>query len=424
MSSAGLERGRGAASGGVANALAAASGALLLLLAVGFGLITVVELFARYGARRPLVGPELADRIASYFGIGFAGIALLALPAALAAPFAHGGDPPLRSHSALALVPGCLIAVAACVIAIAATAWIRENLELGLTLAYRQIVSAFGSYVFLSLPALVAVSAALGGARTPEATAAVAGPAILAGYYGNAVEASISNLLVATLAPALIAAAATAVAYAVAPARAVTPWLAGWALAIGLALVIASGLFTPTETAGLIAIFGIVIAIPVRVLALGQPIAPILRQAGMETAAVVCCLAALLLVSTPLVFAGIPRALVDASGAGVASVAAAAAISLVLAYFLTPLLAMALMLPLVFPVVQHAAFDTTFAGAVLILLGLAAAMARAARRQPEAPGLSLRPAVAWILAALLLALAAAVAIVPKIALVPVEAILR
>ncbi len=420
------DRGGAGASSGILQALAAVGGGLLFALVIVFTLVALADVVGRTFANRPLLGPEFSDQIATYLGLGFAGIALLALPAALAAPFVRSGDPPLRSHSALALVPGCIIALAVSVIGIAATAVIRGDAAFALDAAYLQVASTFGSHVFLLIPVVVVLSAALGGARTPEATAAVAGPTILAAFYGITVEASIASVLIASLAPAIIAAVAIAIAYAVAPFRAVTPWLAGWALSIGFMPCVATGLFTPTEAASLFAIFGIVIAIPVRVLALAQPIGPILRQAGMEAAAIMCCLAAVILIATPIVFAGFPQALKEAvSGDSILFVVAAAAIAYaVLAYFVTPILAMALLLPLTFRLAQDAGVDTTFAGAVLLILGMAAMMARAARRSPEAPGLGLPPAVAWTLGSLLVALVVVLVFAPKIALMPVQVILR
>ena len=420
------DRAHAGASDGILQALAAVGGGLLFVLAVVFALVALADVVGRTFANHPLLDPELNDQISTYLGLGFAGIALLALPAALAAPFVRSGDPPLRSHSALALVPGCIIALAVSVIGIAATAVVRGDVAFALDLAYRQVASTFGSHIFLFVPAVVVLSAALGGARTPEATAAVAGPTILAAFYGITVEASITSVLVASLAPAIIAAVAIAIAYAVAPFRAVTPWVAGWVLSIGFMPCVATGLFTPTEAAGLFAIFGIVIAIPVRVLALAQPIGPILRQAGMEAAAIISCLAAVMLIATPIVFAGLPQTLKEAvSGDINLFVVAATAIAYaVLAYFATPILAMALLLPLAFRLAQDAGIDTTFAGAVLLILGMAAMMARAARRSAEAPGLGLPPAVAWTLSTLLGALAVVLVFVPKIAMMPVQVILR
>src|SRR5581483_9772334 len=151
--------------------------------------------------------------------------ALLALPAALAAPFVAIGDPPLRSHSAVALVPGCLVALAAAVAAVIGTMLVSDDVERGLSIAYQQLVSVLTSYTMPFLPIAVVLSAALGGARTPEATAAVAAPTLLGCFYALMSETSIGKVLAATLIPGLVGAAATAVCYAFAPGRAVTPWL-------------------------------------------------------------------------------------------------------------------------------------------------------------------------------------------------------
>jgi TRAP-type C4-dicarboxylate transport system permease large subunit len=76
-----------------------------------------------------------------------------------------------------------------------------------------------------------------------------------------------------------------------------------------------------------------------------------------------CCLAAVMLIATPIVFAGFPQALKEAvSGDSILFVVAATAIAYaVLAYFVTPILAMALLLPLTFRLAQDAGVDTTFA---------------------------------------------------------------
>lgn len=424
MQQSGTQRTRVATSAGRAGVLAAVGG-VLLLMAAALGLLTLVELIARYGFREPLYSFSLAGEVGSYLGLGIAVISLLALPAALAAPFVRVGDPPLRSHSALALVPGCMLALAVALISIAAT--IATSFEAALSLISAS-ASSFGEYT-LTFPLVMALSAIMGGARTPEATAAIAAPTLLATLISVPVAMSGAPFLavfdVAMLAAAPIACAATAVLYAIAPARAVTPWLLGWVLLFAFALSMVAGLFTQTETAGLLATFAIVIALPVRRLALRQPLAPLLRQLGMETVAITSCLAAAACVYTPLSESGIADALVRAAGSGFAMVVLLAAGYFALAYLVTPFLTLALLLSVfVFPLLQGAGLDSASAGALLLLLGTAAAIARAGRTRAEAPGLSLSPTSAWTAAALLAVLAVATALVLRTVMPSLPALVR
>ena len=420
MPPSGIERTRTGATQGIAAVLATISGAVLLLLTIAGALLLVADVFGRYAFQRPLLSDtDVFDAVTTYLGLGFAGAALLALPAALAAPFVHSSDHPVRSHSALALVPGALAAVAVVFAAIAAMAVLRDiGIVGGATLAWKQSLSFFSALLFLFLAITVVLAAAFSGARTPEATAAAAAPVVMAGFLGMVAEISITELLLALVLPLLVAAAILAILYAFAPARTITPWLAGIALALGVASFVATGLFTPTEAVGFIALFGLLIAIPVRTLALGQPLRAILRQAATESVAVVAIVVATLTAVMGVAQTIASSGIADALGGWPAMLAIGAAAFLILAYFLTPLLVIGLGLPSALPLLKAAGIDTTLAGAMTILLGLAAVAARAARRDPAAP--SLPPAVAWIVAAVFVALAAVAAFAPKLVLAPVQ----
>jgi len=409
MSPASIQPAPAPTSEGIAGRLAAASGALLLILAFAVGLLDAVGLVSRYGFRQALRGLELQDEIARHLGYGMAAASVLALPAALVAPFARAGDQ--RSHSALALVPGCLIGLAVAIVGIAATVATERSTSL---MFVAEAAASFGNYEVLSFPLLIACAAIIGGARTPEATAAVATPIILAALIPLVCALSGEPIggpfdLVAVVA-ALIAGVVTAAFYAVAPARAVTPWVLGWVLVLAFEFFIASGLFTPTETAGLFALIGVIIALPLRRLVLRESLAPMLRQLGTETIAIMSCLAAMLFVLTPLTKSGLPDRLVEAAAPGIATIVLLAAGYAVLAYLLTPLLTLALM-PFAFPLLQRAGLDSVSTGALLLLLGAAAVIARAGRSRADrlAPGLS--RSAAWGLAALLVGLAIAAAVV-------------
>jgi len=281
----------------------------------------------------------------------------------------------------------------------------------------------YANFVFLFIPVVIVASAAFGGAGTPEATAAAAAPSVLVGLFGMIAEVSIASTYVALLGPMIVAAVVSAVLYAAAPARAVTPWLAGWALAFGITILVMSGLFTPTEAGGTIAAFGLATVLPIRALALGQPLGPMLRQMGTETAAIVAALAASALIALPLNMSGVGASLADTLGGKLGLLAAVAAVFLVLAYFLTAGVAMVLAVPLVIPAATKTGLDPVYVAAVTILLGLAAVAARAGRGS-EARGMALPHPAALSLAAALLGLAVLIAFVPQIALGPVSALMR
>lgn len=404
---------------GIAVALATLGGALLLIVALIAALAFVVDVLGRLGGSRPF-DPDLLDRAALFLGLGCVLASLLALPAALGASFVRTGDPPLRSHSALALVPGCVAALAVLVVSVVAVmALSGAGIEAGATLFYRRMVATFGEILFLTVPISLALAAVLGGARTPEATAAVAAPVMLAWLTGLLGGLSIAGLLLGLLLPLLGLAVVMAILYAMAPARAVTPWLTGIALAGGLILLTATALMTPTEAIALIALFGLPIAFLVRVLALRQSAGAMLRQAATETVSIVLVVAAssMAAVAFTLAKTGIGEGLATSAatlvGGGVAL--------FVLAYMLTPALVLGLALPLVLGGLGGDRLDQAHIAVVAIVLGLAAMLARGARRDSAH---SLPPSAAWTAAAALIALAILVALAPGIALAPMRTLLN
>ena len=406
-------------SAGFAGALATLAGAAVLVVALAAAALMTAEVFARAAASASLLGPDLFEQATRILGLGFAAAALPALPAALAAPFVRRGA--LRSHSALALVPGCLVAVLIWIAAAAAMAAAGPGFEAGLDMALRRTIAAFDSFVFLLLPLAAVLGAALGGARTPESAAAAAAPTVLVAVCGLAGELSIADLSLSVLVPLLAAAAALAILYAAAPARTVTPWLTGIALAIGMTLLVSTGLFTPTEALALIAVFGIPIGFAVRTLALKQPFGAMLRLMALETAALAAAMAAGALAVGALALMGAGPTLGIAS-LSPAMLAAGAAGFFAASFLLSPVPVLMIGLPIALAALRVPAIQPVLASAIFVLLALAAIVARAGRAAPKGAGLT--PLAAGIGATVFVALAALVAFVPQIALVPVQALLR
>lgn len=411
------DRARAPAGGGLAAALATLSGALLLVLAGAAALLFVAETFARFAVGNSLLGPDMLDAATRHLGLAFAAAALPALPAALAAPFARIGEPPLRS--ALALNPGALAAAAIWLAAVAASLAAAPMAEVGLKIAFERSAVHFVSFVFLALPLAIVLAAALGGARTPESAAAAAAPVVLVVMCGLLAELSIGTLFLSAVLPLLAAAVAITILYAFAPARAVTPWLTGISLALGATLLIATGLVTPTEALALVALFGLPAALIVRTLALKQPLGPMLRQMSTETVSVVAALAAGTLAILTLLQAGVSPTL-GLEATPIALLAAGGAAFFAASCILTPVLVLSLALPFVLATVRTTGVDPLVAASVMLLLALAATIARAGRRREsaDASGLSLPAALAA--AGAFAALAILVALVPGIALGPAE----
>ncbi len=407
---------RGNDTGGMAAALATFAGALLLLLALAATLWLFAETVARTGGAS-LLGPDLFDPATRYGGLAFAAVSLLALPAALAAPFARIGEPPLRS--ALALSPGALVGVVVLLAAFAAALAVAPSANAGLVIALRAATGTFESFVFLALPLACALGAAIGGARTSDSAAAAAAPVALVVVCGLMAELSIGMIFAAVLLPLLAAAAAIAILYAFVPAQAVTPWLAGIALAMGAMLLIGTGLVTPTEALALIAIFGLPIALVLRTFVLRQPLGAILRHMASETASVVAALAAGALAATVLALAG----LTTAPGVTVAPLTlllAGGAAFFAASFILTPVLVLALALPVVMSMLHPLGVEALHAVSIMILLALGAMVARAGRRRDAAGASGLTLPGALVAAGTFVALAALVAVVPGIALAPTE----
>mgnify|MGYP001366029050 CR=1 FL=1 len=419
MASAAIERSGSRGGTGPAAALATAGGAVLLLLALGAALFLLIELVARFGRGGALLDPELSQTVVRYFGLGFAGASLLALPAALAAPFARSGYPPMRSRSALALVPGALAAVIIGLIAAAIVVAAAPGAAAGLQIAYRGLISAYSDYTFLFLPLAIVLAAALAGPGTPESAAAAAAPVVLVALAGVTAELSIAGLALAALLPLLIAALALAILYAVAPPAAVTPWLAGIALALGMTALVASGLFTPSEAMAPLTLFGLLIALAIRSIALRQSLGAMLRHAALETVSIVAVLAAALMVGIALQLSGAGRD--PGFAVSPALLAACGAAYLLASLLLTPALVLCIALPFAAGPLRASGIDPLLAGAVLVLLSLAAIAARAGRRLPAAGGLT--PAAALLAATVFAGLAVLAAFVPAIALAPVRAVL-
>jgi C4-dicarboxylate transporter DctM subunit len=414
-----MERAEARAEGGVVALLATLAGALVAVLAVGVSVVGAIDIFGRYVLARPLP-PWLTEQVYDQAGIAFAAISLLALPAALTAGFARREEPPLRSHSALALVPGCIVAILAVVLGIALSLGVF-GASRGASLVAAQLTGVFSSYTFLLIPLILTLGALLGGGRTPEATAAAAGPVALAVLLGLMGETSIAALLLGLLVPMVLLAMAWGLLFAAAPARAVAPWLAGPLLALAVLLPLVPGALTPTETAAAFVLLALIVVVPIRTIALGHPIGPMLRQLAMETAAIAAALLTASLLASVFAYLGLPVAIAEASAGSLAITAVGALVFLVLSYLLTPVAVFALTLPLVLPVLQSAGYDLVWTGAVMALLGLAAMTARAARRAPPGPA-SLPRFAAWMAAAVTLAMAVIVILAPQLALAPVGAI--
>jgi TRAP-type C4-dicarboxylate transport system permease large subunit len=232
--------------------------------------------------------------------------------------------------------------------------------------------------------------------------------------FGMAAEASIGVQFAALVVPFVLAAAGTGLLYAIAPARAVTPWLAGPLLALIAGLPLLTGFLTPTEWIAFLALAGIVVGLPVQTLALALPFGVLLRQLATEIAAIVVVFAAAALVSTAVAFAGGTSVIADLVGTGTGVLVLGAAAFFLLCYVLSAALALLLApLPLM-PVIAAAGIDPMLAGAILVLLALAAMAARSGRRS----GAGLTPAAALSLAAMLAGLAILLALVPAIATAP------
>ena len=407
---------RAGARGGMDDTLATLAGALLLFLTVVLSLIIGADIVGRYALGLPFLGGELIQSIETYFGIGFAAISLLALPAALAASFARQGNPPMRSRSALALVPGCLLGLAATLLGVVLYVAVM-GIAPGPALlrALNSLASTFSSYVFLLGPIVLVLAAALGGARTPEATATAAAPTALIWLYGFLAQVSITDLFAVMFVPLLLLALVFAVLYAAAPARAVTPLMAGTLPPVVMALPLAVGILTPTESMAFVAIFGLAVALPVRAAALRQPLAPMLRQAGMEMAAIVTVLAAAILLSQPLAFSGVTMEIAETIATSSLILPLGALAFFALSYILTPAFTLAVGGVLMMVTIVKSGADPVWAGAVLTLTGLAAMLARSGRANASA-SLSLPNWAAWIASGVTLAVAILVALVPDIAM--------
>ncbi|MFO0987709.1 MAG: hypothetical protein U1F37_10110 [Alphaproteobacteria bacterium] len=400
--------------------LATLSGALLLALAFAAAVMLAAESAARFGGGASLFGPDLFDAGTRYLGLAFAAAALPALPAALAAPFARIGEPPLRS--ALALNPGALFAVVVWLAALVASLAMSPMAEVGIRIAFQRSAGSFENFVFLALPLAIALGAAFGGARTSDSTAAAAAPVVLVVTCGLAAELSIGTVFLSVLLPLIAAAAAIAILYAFAPAAAVTPWLSGIALAVGATLLIAPGLVTPTEALALIALFGLPAALIVRALALKQPLGAMLRQMASETVAVVAALAAGSLGILTLLQAGVSPTL-GVEAAPSAALAAGGVAFLAACCLLSPVLVAALALPFVLATLKTTGIEPVPATSIMVLLALAAVVARAGRRGATAASPALRLPAALLAAGGIAALAILVAFAPGIALAP-TAIMR
>ncbi len=388
----------------------------MLLFALAAALLFAAETIAR-AAGASLLGPDLLDAATRYLGLAFAAASLLALPAALAAPFARIGEPRLRS--ALALNPGALVALAVLLAAAAAIVGSTPTAGVGLQVALQRALGVVESIVFLALPLAIALGAALGGARTSDSVAAAAGPVVLVVATGLIAELSIGMLLLAVLLPLLAAAAVIAVLYAFAPARAVTPWLTGIALSLGATLLIATGFVTPTEALALIAVFALPIALILRTLMLKQPLGAILLHMASETVAVTAALVAGTLAAASLAMAGVNPTL-GVEAAPLTLLAAGGAAFFAASCIVTPVVVLAFALPFVMAILRTAGIEPLTAASVMILLALAATIARAGRRSDVGAAAGLPLAAALVAAGAFAAMAILVAFVPGIALGPAE----
>jgi hypothetical protein len=161
---------------------------------------------------------------------------------------AEPGDADLRGlRSNLSVWPGwplSIFGVVAAGAALSLSGWSSAVMYLALSL--------FDNYAFLTVPLTLAGAAAATGVRSAGAAAFLAAPMVLLLSVALAGEISIARLTAAAFIPS-IALACGFMTIALITGRELFVWLAsGFALAAVVALLLATGLFTPTEVLGLI----------------------------------------------------------------------------------------------------------------------------------------------------------------------------
>jgi hypothetical protein len=304
-------------------------------------------------------------------------------------------------RSALSVWPGWPLAIVGIIAAVATL------MLLGVAPGRLQVlvIQSLDNYTLTTVPLTLAAAAAATGGRGKGATALLAGPMTMLLAVGLLAELSIVRLAVAACVPAAVLAIGFAVLASITGREPLVRLAIGFASVVALALLLAPGLFTPTELLGVVSLLAIPIgllvhsliegAFPWRVFVVGAT-----EILAASTAFVFAALAAVL----PRVYGVVPEPLAGLPAWGPEVIAVVA--MLIGSFVLTPMLTFSVLAIVMFPMLGQA---NVRVGILLVLAGVAAMILRSIDWTPAAEGTApLRlPRVIGLVAVTILAAVAA-----------------
>ena len=281
-------------------------------------------------------------------------------------------------RSTLSVWPGWPLAIVGIIAAVAAL------LLLGVAPGKFHVLAmqSLDDYSFTTVPLTLAAAAAATGGRGKGAAALLAAPMTMLLAAGLLAELSITRLAVAACVPA----AALAIGFAVLASitgRELLTWLAiGFASVAALALLLAPGLFTPTELLGVVSLLAIPIGLLVHSLIEGAfPWRVFVVGATEILAASAALVLGALVAVLARVYGVVPEPLAGLPAWGPEAIVAVA--MLIGSFVLTPMLAFSVLAIVLFPMLGQA---NVRVGILLVLAGVAAMILRSIDWTPAAEG--------------------------------------
>ena len=313
-------------------------------------------------------------------------------------------DADARSYrSSLSVWPGWPLAIVGAVLAAALILPVGLTPGAILSLSVRSL----DDYAFAVVPLALAAAAGATGGRGSQAAAFLAAPTVLLASIGLIGEASIVASAVSVLVAWIVLAAAFAV-LALITGRSLLMWLAiGFAALAVIALPLATGLLTPAEVLAAICVLAVGIGLLLYTLVDGAFPWRLFTVGAVEVLAISAAWVLAGLVALLLRSYGAPAlaqelaAIMPQAGTGAAIVG----IMLVASILLTPIVAAAVVIPILAPILAGIPVSSV----LLTLAGLSAMCLRAVhwKSEPEAASeVRLSPAAGVTATAILLAVAA------------------
>lgn len=332
--------------------------------------ITIVDIGARLTIGQPAISDAFRGALNDTFAVVVAVGLLSGIPYALVRSFATGNPEPPRMRSALALWPGLIAGLVLLLVAstLMSTMVPAPN---ALIQIHAQGFESLLDHASIGVVFMLIAAAGAAGGKPAHGPAVIASVVVMSFLVGLAMEQSISIVAIGAIVPALLIGGLGAIAYGFGPWRPVMRLQAAAGAVIVFGVLLLPGLVTPTELAAILVAFAVV-AWLVRGLTTKDIWRP-LDVAVLEIVPLVVLLFAAVSFGPAAAFARWPISIAQIlplSLGGVFAMLIVLVIYALLAIALTPVAALAILIPLIAAALEVMKVDLTAFGALVAVLAL------------------------------------------------------